>query len=384
MRPADPRPRLAGQDTTARLVIYGVLLLSGPLLAGCRSYDGADRQRDGSCARDAASETVASLRGKGADHLARMGGFQVLFSRACMADGEGYVATIEELVAAAQSDPTITAELRREGSSDDWRRSLTAKILLLRVERPEEYRRAAENLNGTYPKTDAMRAHIRNDQYPWRIAAARSHLGDDLIYLALENLFKARTCTRDSYLSWSANFATVSSARDPRWNELLLSAVLDESFGDAARGETADFLLNNMKDLRGAPYLTEALEARPLNPTRASHAMGALSAAGYAAAVPKIEAIALDRTENTSVRVDAMEALISMRAERAQKVLLHVFATAGRDSLILNEIASGLGAIGDARAVPVLKQVVLRLSGEDAAVARDGLAELKARLAKPH
>jgi hypothetical protein len=306
--------------------------------------------------------------------------FETLFREACAATGPAYLAARDAILAMPR-DTSVMARLQAAKASSEPGQAMTAGILLVRMARPEEVHQAQESLDGRYPKPRWQKMRIVNDWPEWRMESASTHLGDDLVFLALENLFKSRRYPDARNKGWMASSLAAEAAKDSRWNDAMLSIVTDADYDQTTRFSTGVFLLHTMKDERMLPFFRAFLAQKPLDGWWASSAMAELARARDQASVPRIKAIALDGKMNEWLREVALEALVTMRVPGTQDILLKALATARRPSHLPVTVASGLAEVGDRRAVPVIKRIVRLYEGEDAAAVEHYLQELNARLA---
>jgi hypothetical protein len=306
--------------------------------------------------------------------------FETLFHEACTATGPAYIA-VRDGVLAVPWDTSVKARMQAAKASPAPAQAMTAGILLLRMTRLEDVRQAEENLDGKYPKLPWQQMMVNNDWPEWRMQSANKHLGDDLIFLALEILFKSHEYSNARSRKWGACMLTIKAAADPRWNDMLLSIVSDASYNSGTRYTVGSFLLQKMKDQRLLPFFRDFLHQKPVDSNWAIFALNQLAEAHDQSSVPRMKAIALDLKEDESVRSHALDALVEMKEPDAQDILLKALTTAKKGSHMLLIIAGGLSQIGDRRAVPALKRIERLLEGEDSAQAASYLEDLNDRLA---
>lgn len=274
----------------------------------------------------------------------------------------------------------MPADLRAEVDSPVPDRALVARILIGQTDRPAAYNKAEQALRGEYQREKYWRGEIRTDDSSWRESEARNALGADAVFLGLEALLKSRAFTEESSLGWKAAFATVEHDRDPRWNELILSALGDEGFNDREKLTFAEFLLLEMADKRAMPFVRSALVPPFRSVPLVCDSISVLAAAHDSASEIAITQLALNASVENAIRQAAVEAISEMNPADAETVLLKVLRTAPpEDEPFLLAISHALGAVGDTHALPAVRRIRRQLKWANPSGVDDDLARIEAR-----
>lgn len=194
----------------------------------------------------------------------------------------------------------------------------------------------------------------------------------------------------------AAAIAMLGASKRPHMRELAVRRLAELKDPDAIPALLGE--LRESTDPRSIPTITAALSAlqgmgAPVSvhaiailddsgdPRRAFMPLLLASTAG-GEAVPRLIA-ALDDPQE-SVRVNAATQLGVLRDPRAFAPLLALVQDAERDDAIRGVAAAALGALGDARALPVLEKLAASPSPDLLAGAIDGLADLRDPAGIPH